>query len=214
MLGSTIAMDDDVGLLAAWRGGDRAAGSRLLRRHFGSVFGFFAARVGTELAEELSQRVFATCVETRERIAAGVGVKAYLLGIARNKLLQHHDEWRRRDRHATAPGDSLVAPGPSVSAAVAMGQQQRQLVRALARLPLDFQVAIELHYWEALTVVEIAHVLGIPSGTVKSRLARARAQLEQTITALGEDPVLTATTLGGLEGWIASLRRRADPEAT
>jgi RNA polymerase sigma factor (sigma-70 family) len=202
-------MGDDLALLQAWRRGDRDAGSRLLRRHFGTVYGFFSTKVGPEAAEELTQRTFETCVETRDQIYEGVGVRAYLLGIARNKLLQHHDEWRRRGSKAVAVGESLAGQGPTASSIVAKGDQQRLVLRALARLPLDFQVAVELFYWESLSVLEIAHVLAIAEGTVKSRLARARGMLKDAIAELDAEPALVETTVRDLDKWIASMRRHA-----
>ena len=206
-------MGDDLALLQAWRRGDRDAGSRLLRRHLGTVYGFFSTKVGAEAAEELTQRTFETCVETRDQIYEHVGVRAYLLGIARNKLLQHHDEWRRRGSKAVAAGESLVGRGPTASSIVAHGDQQRLVLRALARLPLDFQVAVELFYWESLSVLEIAHVLAIAEGTVKSRLARARAMLKQAISDLDAEPVLAQSTLRDLDKWIESMRKHATGDA-
>jgi RNA polymerase sigma-70 factor (ECF subfamily) len=136
-------------------------------------------------------------------------VRAYLLGIARNKLLQHHDEWRRRGSKAVAVGESLAGQGPTASSIVAQGDQQRLVLRALARLPLDFQVAVELFYWESLSVREIAHVLAIAEGTVKSRLSRARGMLKDAIAELDAEPALVETTIRDLDKWIASMRRHA-----
>jgi len=204
-------MEDDLALLQAWRRGERDAGSRLLRRHLGTVYGFFANKVVAEAAEELTQRTFETCVETRDQIYDGVTVRAYLLGIARNKLLQHHDEWRRRGSKAVQAGESLAgAMGPTASSIVARGDQQRLVLRALARLPLDFQVAVELFYWESLSVLEIAHVLAIAEGTVKSRLARARGMLKQAVAELDAEPALTDSTIRDLDKWIASMRRHVE----
>jgi RNA polymerase sigma-70 factor (ECF subfamily) len=202
-------MGDDLALLQAWRRGDREAGSRLLRRHLGTVYGFFSTKVTPEAAEELTQRTFETCVETRDQIYEGVTVRAYLLGIARNKLLQHHDEWRRRGSRAVAAGESLPGHGPTASSIVAQGDQQRLVLRALAKLPLDFQCAVELFYWESLSVQEIAHVLEIAEGTVKSRLARARGLLKQAIGELDAEPSLVESTIRDLDEWIASMRRHA-----
>jgi RNA polymerase sigma-70 factor (ECF subfamily) len=200
-------MSDDTALLVAWRVGDREAGNRLLRRYLATIYGFFSMRVPPEAAEELTQRTFETCVETRERIHERVGVRAYLLGVARNKLLQHHDEWRRRGSRAVEIGESLVATGPTASAVVARNEQQRLVLRALARLPLDFQLAVELFYWESLSIDEIAHVLAIPKGTVKSRLSRARSMLEDAVGDLQSTPELVDSTVRDIGKWIASMRR-------
>jgi RNA polymerase sigma-70 factor (ECF subfamily) len=52
-------------------------------------------------------------------------------------------------------------------------------------LPLDLQTALELHYWEELSTAELAEVLAIPQGTVKTRLFRAREQLRVLLRAAG-----------------------------
>jgi RNA polymerase sigma-70 factor (ECF subfamily) len=54
---------------------------------------------------------------------------------------------------------------------------------ALRRLPVELQVVVELHYWEEQSTAEMAEVLEVPQGTVKSRLRRAREQLEVDLGA-------------------------------
>ena len=58
-----------------------------------------------------------------------------------------------------------------------------QIRDALRHLPLDLQVVVELHYWEEHSTAQIATVLEVPQGTVKSRLRRARALLENLLDA-------------------------------
>jgi RNA polymerase sigma factor (sigma-70 family) len=58
------------------------------------------------------------------------------------------------------------------------------LYAALQGLPLDFQISLELFYWEELTAAEIGVVLGVPEGTVRSRLRRARELLGERLKAL------------------------------
>ena len=58
-------------------------------------------------------------------------------------------------------------------------------------------------------MLEIAHVLAIAEGTVKSRLARARGMLKDAIAELDAEPALVETTIRDLDKWIASMRRHA-----
>ena len=51
----------------------------------------------------------------------------------------------------------------------------------MQELPVDHQIAIELHYWEGMRVREVAEVLGVPAGTVKGRLMRARTALAKAL---------------------------------
>jgi RNA polymerase sigma-70 factor (ECF subfamily) len=192
---------DDFALLRGWRAGDRNAGDALVRRHFASVYRFFRTKLD-EGAEDLVQRTFLGAAAALERVDEARSFRAYLFGIARNQLLLHlRERASRRDLpppHTLSMAD-LEAPSPSGVAA--RREEQRVLVRALRRIPIDFQIAVELHYWEDLGIGEIAAVLGIPEGTVKSRLSRAREQLAARL----EDEAVGATS-DDLEAWVRRLR--------
>ena len=82
------------------------------------------------------------------------------------------------------------------------------MLHALRAIPIDLQIALELFYWEKLSAPELAEVLEIPEGTVRSRLRRAREALEQRLRALESSPERLASTLSNLEGWALSLRDR------
>jgi RNA polymerase sigma-70 factor (ECF subfamily) len=197
-------MSSDETLLAAWRAGDRAAGATLLRRHIASVAGFFRTKVDGNV-DDLVQRTFLACIESPERIPEGVGLRAWLLGIARNLLFNHFRKGEREERamaRDAAAGDPTM-PTPSVAAAVR--EEQRLVLHALRSLPLDLQIAIELQYWEQLGTDEIAAVLDIPRGTVKSRLFRARAELKAAIERLAPSAALRTSTASDLDRWAKSL---------
>jgi RNA polymerase sigma-70 factor (ECF subfamily) len=87
------------------------------------------------------------------------------------------------------------------------------LLAGLRSIPVDCQVVLELLYWEQLTTVEMAAVLEIPEGTVKSRLRRGRALLREAIEALASSPELAGSTLLGIESWASALRARAGLQA-
>src|SRR5215470_8248195 len=155
---------DDHALLAAWRAGDRALGNVLFQRHIRSVSRFFRTKV-PESAEDLTQTTFLALAEIepgRAAQLADVPFRAYLFGIARNQLLMH----LRTKTRANQRFDPLTSSAPDAGASpvrVAVAhQQQRALATALQRLPVDYQVARELHYFEGLAVAEIADVLGRP----------------------------------------------------
>jgi len=83
--------------------------------------------------------------------------------------------------------------------------QQRQLVQALQRLPVELQIALELYYWEELSIDEIAAAVEIPSGTVKSRLYRGRTLLREMIDNAPPDSGLTSVR-NELAKWLADTR--------
>jgi RNA polymerase sigma factor (sigma-70 family) len=193
----------DPELLEAWRAGEEAAGSELLRRHFDGLFRFFRARFDDGVAD-LVQRTLLAAVEARDRLPA-TGFRAYLFGIAHKQMLMH---WRkassRRERMALV-GDPPASTGGSPSKRVVQSEERRLLLTALRRLPLEMQVLVQLYYWDGLGTAEIAHALEIPAGTVKSRLFRARELLKDSIAALAASPTTLESTLSGFEGWLRSL---------
>ncbi|MBK8715653.1 MAG: sigma-70 family RNA polymerase sigma factor [Deltaproteobacteria bacterium] len=175
-----------------------------MRRHFALVSRFFRRRV-SEGHADLIQRTFLGCVESRDRVAeprfaciAGHRAAGALRSPARSAVA--------RSTRTTPPLESQGSPSRVLDDA----RQQRLLFRALRRLPIELQLTLELHYWEQLKVEEVARVLEIPGGTVKSRLARARTLLREAIGACEADPELRRTTSQGMDAWLASMRRRRE----
>lgn len=209
--GATVA--DDLELLRAWGDGDDAAGNELVRRHFDALVRFFATKAEAVTAD-LVQRTFLASLRARDRAAEIGNYRAYVLGIARRQLYDHfRDKYRRDDRFEPLM-TSVDDLGLSPSEAAAGRQEQRLLMRALQRLPLEMQITVELHYWEQLDEREIAGVLEIPRGTVKSRLSRARQLLRGHIERLAANASLAESTFGGLDRWARELRDAVGAAAT
>jgi RNA polymerase sigma-70 factor (ECF subfamily) len=206
-----MVTDSDLDLLEAWRSGDEKAGNLLVRRYFARVYHFFASKVA-EGIEDLTQQTFEACVHARDRIDDRGTFAAYLFGIARGKLLHHFRRLRRHDDRLDPLACSVEDLGGSIDRAVAMREEQRVLMLALRRLPLDHQIALEMHYWEDMTVAEIGAVLDAPDGTVKSRLHRARERLREHIAELAGSPDVRDTTLQNLDRWARTLRVQVSDE--
>jgi len=176
-------MATDLQLLLAWRAGDRSAGNALVTRHFAAVHRVFAGRVHPDAVDDLLQRSFLTAVERREDIFEAAGFRAYLLGIARIQLLRYYRELKRDGRMEVFDSgvpDSFRSP----SSVLGREQEVALLWDALRTLPLDFQLSLQLYYWENMRTADIAKVLGVAPGTVRSRLARARAALTDALSPL------------------------------
>ena len=146
------------------------------------------------------------CVESRDRIRDNDRFRMYMFAVAYNVLAAHLRERYRGDREIDLSEVSVcdVTPGPS--SLVARRREHRLLVKALRVIPVDDQVILELHYWEQLTTHQMAEVIGIPVGTVRGRLQRARARLEETIRRLAESPEDLSSTLARLDDWAAECR--------
>ncbi len=199
-------MDPDLELLDRWRDGDAQAGNRLVRRHFSAVYRFFGNKIPEGVAD-LTQQTFLALVESRDRIDAHTGFRAYLLGVARFKLV-HHLRGRYRKGAVFSPEHVSVLevepdPGPSPTHRLAQDEQRRLVDMALRSLPLDHQIALELHYWNEMSIAEIATVLDRSPGTIKSRLFRARQQLSAQVEQLSQDP---SPLLARLDEELGSLR--------
>jgi len=192
----------DAELLTLWRDGDPRAGERLVERHFIAVYGYFARRIGDDGAQELAQATFEALTRRRERFEIRSSIRALLLGIARNKLLQYHQQ-RQRDRSLPLPADPTLV---SASQAIEHAQDLRLLLRALRSLPTADQQVLELSYWEHLSAPEVGEVLGLAPSSVRSRLLRARDRLRQAVSEMATDPAAMQTTLDNLDRWAADVR--------
>src|SRR5262249_35448633 len=120
---------------------------------------------------------------SRDRVDPS-GFRAYLFAVARHRLIDHLRSLYRDREHLDPEVLSLVDLGTSPSQRAARNQRQALLLSALAAIPIDFRIALELAYWEGLDGPEIAQVLGIPPNTVRSRLARGRAALRRELERL------------------------------
>lgn len=168
-------MSSDEELLRLWAQGDIKAGDDLFRRHVDKIFRFFDRRVPAE-AEELVQATFVGAVEAQKRFRGDAPFRAFLFAIARRQLLKFFDKQRGRER-VSLRTMSFADLGTSLGTALVRDRQRQQLLEALAKLPADHQLAVELHYWEGLTMQEVGIALDTPPGTVKRWLFEARKKL-------------------------------------
>jgi RNA polymerase sigma factor (sigma-70 family) len=193
----------DYELLERWEHGALDAGNELFERYFDEVYRFFEHKADQD-APDLVQRTFLACLQSRSRFQKNSSFRTYLYGIARNLL---HSYWRHKKRALFDVGAStLLDLAPSPSSVIAARHEQRLLLEALRSIPLDLQIALELYYWEELDAPELAQVLEIPEGTVRSRLRRAREALERRLAQLEASPERLASTLANLDGWARRLR--------
>ncbi len=170
-------MASDLELLDRWRDGDDDAGDALLARHFDSLCRFFRNKVDSGV-DDLVQATLLRCVEKRDEFRRHSSFRTYLFVIARNLLFDRIRRQRRSPEVLDFSQVSVRDLGTSPSLVAARNERKHALMLALQALPLDFQIVVELTYWEGLSAVEVGEVLGIPANTVRSRLVRARKQLD------------------------------------
>ena len=199
---------EDFELLETWRGGDNRAGQELFKRHFDAVCRFFANKVSDDV-EDLIQKTFLACVEGKERFRGEASFRGYLFGVARNVLRRYYRDKKYQKQRFDPLEHSVHDAGPAPSMVVAEKREQQLLLAALRQIPLDHQITLELYYWEQMSASELGAVLGLPEGTVRGRIRRAKQLLEEQLTAMTDSPELLKSTMGDLEGWAKSLRERA-----
>lgn len=201
-------MRSDAELLAAWSDGDSQAGNELFNRHFDTVCRFFANKVSDDV-DDLIQKTFMACVEGKERFRGDSSFRSYLFGVARNVLRRYYRDKRYQKIRFDELESSVHDLAPGASLLVAEKREQELLLHALRRLPLDHQITLELYYWESMSGRELGEVLGIPEGTVRGRIRRAKELLEAQLEQLEASPALVKSTVANLEAWAKGLREAA-----
>jgi RNA polymerase sigma factor (sigma-70 family) len=198
-----VALADEA-LLEAWRGGDAQAGAELFDRHFAAVSRFFRTKVGDGYEDDLIQATFLACVEGRERFSGQGSFRSYLYGIAYNMLREHV---RLRRRHAAVADLGEVAAedlAPRPSGLLARKTEERLLLEALRKIPLEHQTLLELYFWEPLGARQIGETMGLPEGTVRTRIRRAKELLARELARLSGQPL--ESTVTRLEQWAKQVR--------
>ncbi|MFG3703593.1 RNA polymerase sigma factor [Micromonospora sp. NPDC047670] len=160
-------------------------------RHASHIHRYLARRLGAGTADDMVAETFLAAFRRRERYdVARPDARPWLYGIATNIVSQHRREEEReyRLRQAYVPATSEVSHADRVATVVTAQSLRQMLLGALAELSTGDRDALLLIAWEQLTYDEAAAALGIPVGTVRSRLHRARRLLRD---ALGGDSTIT-----------------------
>ncbi|HUL80009.1 MAG TPA: sigma-70 family RNA polymerase sigma factor [Vicinamibacteria bacterium] len=176
----------DAELLPRCRVGDEAAWRELVGRHTRKVFGLayrFTGRV--DEAEDLTQEVFVKVYQTLGRYRESDGpFGGWLMTVARNHAI---DQYRRRKQERLRRADDplVLETTPSRDehpiAGLEREERTRLVHRGLRALPPDLRLPLILCDLQGRPYEEIASELGIPLGTVKSRINRARLELAKRL---------------------------------
>jgi RNA polymerase sigma-70 factor (ECF subfamily) len=188
-----LAECSDEELLTLFRQGRREAFSTLVRRYEGELYGYLRRYLGDgDLAEDVFQNTFLQVFTKIDQYEAGRPVRPWLYTIATHQAI---DALRRQGRHqavsldqereelAGADVPQLVGllesrgPGPLEQLQT---EERRLLVRAAVdRLPDFLRQVVVLAYYQGLKYKDVADILDIPVGTVKSRLHAALVRLQE-----------------------------------
>lgn len=155
----------------------------LFHRHAASIHRYVARRAGHAVADDVTSESFLIAFERRSRFDLGrENARPWLLGIATNLIHRHRIAEARTLR--TAERAAAEAPHQSDADELAEAAETRlevsRLVRELRRLSIADRDCLLLFAWEGLSYEQIAEAMGVPLGTVRSRLNRARRILRET----------------------------------
>lgn len=207
-MAETTRQEDDAALVAAWQGGDQAAGAELFRQYYRPVLRFYQGKVGPQGAD-LVQRCFLRCLEVRARIRQGSSFRCFLFGVARHVLLEYYRSKRASER-IDFTEQTVQDLSPTPTSEIAQGERAQLLLLAMRRLPVEQQMALELYYWEELNAREIAEICELPEPTVRTRLRRAKIRLEQELQSVAGSPERVVETMANLDTWAQRLRELRD----
>lgn len=150
--------------------------------HLDALYRFARRLTGDDAgAEDLVQETFTRALGAADRFEPGTDLRAWLFRILRNLNLDARRRERRHPTVAAAPLEEIAGAAPAEDEAEGLRRiAARDLERALAALPEEWRTLVLLRL-EGLGDRELAEVMGCPAGTVKSRLARARAALRRQL---------------------------------
>ena len=185
MVTTSAAQQSDRELVERVAKGDRAAVRLLFMRHHARVYRFAARQTGSDMmADDIANEVFLELWRQAPAFEGRSEVSTWLLGIARFKALsslrKKKEEWIGDDDAAAIP-DTSVTP----EIAVMKDDKATALKRMVNALPEEHRTVIDLAYYHAKSVAEIAGILSIPVATVKTRMFYARKKLGEALKAAG-----------------------------
>jgi RNA polymerase sigma-70 factor (ECF subfamily) len=147
-------------------------------RSCGRLIGLLTVMGGSSAdAEEIAQDAFVKLLEKWSSVRDYDDLDAWLRTVAVRMLIS-----RRRRRTVATVGLGRLRARAQLAAQPGTEDERMDLLAALETLPVSYRAAVVLHHVQDLPVDEVAAVLRVPSGTVKSRLSRARAALAPLLT--------------------------------
>ena len=161
----------DEQLMARAKADNDAAFEELYRRFARRLKGFFFLQLGgnEELAADATHDVFLRAYEARNRYQKGKNVSTWLVTIASN-LCRNHYRSNAYETQLLATLDAEPISEEQIEVQLDAAALDDALAQVLSELPPLLHQLFSLHYQEELTIPQVAEIVGIPEGTVKSRL--------------------------------------------
>lgn len=161
---------------------DELALEALVRRYMAQIYRYAHRYTGNaDTAADITQETFVKAWKHLKRFDRSRNFQSWLFAIAKNTAV----DWLRTKKPVSLEEpDTLMDESPSILDQLSGRQQSRQLAVALAQLPNDVRIVVQLHTQDELTFREISEQLTKPLHTVKSQYRRALALLRSTLKPL------------------------------
>ena len=184
----TSSSDTDV-LIARCLEGDQAAWDQIVKQYWRKVFNLAYKFVGRhDEAEDLTQDIFLKIFRALHTFDRRANFQTWLISISRNLCIDHYRSVRKERetmaRDVDAADLTPVSRGPSPHGELEQVDLKAIIRRALAELPAALREAVVLRDLQEFSYQEIADRLGLPEGTVKSRINRGRLELARQLRHL------------------------------
>ncbi len=167
--------------------GDQLALQTLYARHHVKIFRFAMRMVPSEaMAEDVVSEVFLHVWRNAASFEGRSEASTFLLAIARNKAYSHLRK-RRHDELDDEQAAAIEDPGGAPEAALQKKNKGEALRACLDRLSREQREVMDLAYYHDKSIEDVAEIVGIPAGTVKTRMFHARKRLAELATAAGLD---------------------------
>ncbi|MEM6911731.1 MAG: sigma-70 family RNA polymerase sigma factor [Verrucomicrobiota bacterium] len=184
--------DEDGELVRRAQGGDTTAFDELVLKHTARLYGLIYHMTShREDADDLLQEVFAKAYRALRRFRGQARFSTWIHSIALNMTLNHLKKRKRRQEWSLADMNPAVGESPEFLEASRAADPERAfdlralqetLNEALQRLSHDHRAVVTLHDIQGMPQADISRVLGVSSGTVRSRLFYARQQLQISLS--------------------------------
>ena len=177
---------NEILLISRARGGDREAFGALVEQYRDNVYRLAYRMCGNAYdADEAAQEAFVAAWRALPNFRGDAKFSTWLYRLTTNAAI---DVMRREKRHQTVGDGEMIEvadDADSPQETVERTEQQEAVQKALATLSEEYREVLLLRYMEELDYAEIAEVLQLPSGTVKSRINRAKAALKTALLKSG-----------------------------
>jgi RNA polymerase sigma factor (sigma-70 family) len=172
--------------------GDQAAWEQIVRQNWRKVFNVAYKFVGKhDEAEDLTQDIFLKIFKALKTFDRRANFQTWIISISRNLCIDHYRSVRKERQTIARDVDSTdlqpITPERGPYAQAEHHDLRAQLRQALETLPLTLRTAVVLRDLQELSYQEIADRLGLPEGTVKSRINRGRIELAHQLRRLQEN---------------------------